>query len=83
MQASLLPSLKTLWCIDLQPERAKQQLAPAYLHVVDSDMRGRDAQSSLSPPRFWPSLQQSSIEICSAPTNIKINTRYVFAYVNR
>lgn len=50
---------------------AKQQKAPAHLHVIDSEMRGRDAQSWLSLPRFRPSLQQSSVEICPAPVKVQ------------
>lgn len=43
----------------------------AYLHAFDSKMRGRYEQSLLSFAPFWPSLQQSSIEISSAPMDIK------------
>lgn len=41
----------------------------AYMHVLDSKMRGMEEQSSLFLARFWPSLQQCSMEIGSPPVD--------------
>lgn len=47
------------------------QMKFAYMHVLESKMRGMDEQSSLFLARFWPSLQQSSMEICFPPVDKK------------
>lgn len=44
-----------------------QHCSCTVLHVVDEEIRGTFAHSSLSLPYFCPCLQHSSIEICSAP----------------
>lgn len=48
----------------------------AYMHVLESKMRGMDEQSSLFLARFWPSLQQSSMEICFPPVDMKNSTTF-------
>lgn len=53
----------------------------SYLHVLDSKMRGRDEQSSLLLARFWPSLQQSSIDICFASMGGKRRSVVVFLQI--
>lgn len=65
---------------DLEDPREKQlwQLMFSYMHVLESKMRGIDEQSSLFLARFWPSLQQSSMEICFPPVDMKNSTKWVF-----
>lgn len=58
--AMLMPVLHML-----SSSTATQHCSCTIMHVGDPEIRGRDVQSWLSMPRFWPSLQQSSIDICS------------------
>lgn len=54
----------------------------AYMHALDSKMSGMDEQSSLLLPRFWPSLQQSSMDVCSVPVDIQKTTYNVYIFVD-